>query len=230
MKRIFAISPLSLALVALVVACGPADETDASDDEAAAVAESSDAEPTVATPNDRETAEIARLAAMAEKYEDVNVALAEGYVPDPSGMCIDAAAEGQDPELGGMGIHYFRPDLLGLTATEPRVDGTGTHTDFDEPGILIYEPQPDGSLELVATENLVWVEAWEAAGNTAPPSFLGQEYVHMIDDPATEADEAHGFEPHYELHAWIVRENPGGTFTPFNPAVTCEHHTMAAGD
>jgi hypothetical protein len=40
----------------------------------------------------------------------------------------------------------------------------------------------------------------------------------------TDIDEAHGFEPHYELHAWVFRENPNGPFEQFNPAVTCEHH------
>jgi hypothetical protein len=33
-----------------------------------------------------------------------------------------------------------------------------------------------------------------------------------------------GFEPYYELHAWVHRLNPAGTFYPFNPAVTCRHH------
>ena len=29
------------------------------------------------------------------------------------------------------------------------------------------------------------------------------------------------FEPHYDRHVWLYRENPNGVFTPFNPAVTC---------
>lgn len=45
-----------------------------------------------------EASDIAALRAAAEKYQDVNVALADGYVPDPSGHCIDAAAEGLPPE------------------------------------------------------------------------------------------------------------------------------------
>jgi hypothetical protein len=120
-------------------------------------------------------------------------------------------------------IHYFRPDLLGLTVVEPRVDGTGTHTDFRQPSILIYEPQADGSLELVAIENLVFKAAWEAAGRREPPSFNGTTYYQMVDDPATPADEAHMFEPHYDLHIWLYRDNPNGVFAQFNPAVTCEH-------
>lgn len=176
-------------------------------------------------------AEIKAIAAVAQKYSDVKAAEAAGYMADPSGMCVDAAMEGQPAELGAMGIHYFRADLLGITSMPKpgeRVAGTGTHTDFNDPGILIYEPQADGSLQLVAVENLVFAAGLKAAGTTETPKFLDNEYMHMMDDPATPADEAHGFEEHYELHAWIPRANPKGTFTPFNPTVTCSHATMAA--
>ena len=160
----------------------------------------------------------------AERFRDVNVALAEGFIPDPSGMCVTAAMEGQPAEKGAMGIHYFRPDMLGLTGPpNPRVDGTGTHTDFNQPAVLIYEPQADGSLELVAVENLVFQKAWAEAGHSSPPSFHGVTYKSMVDDPATPADEAHGFEPHFDLHAWLFRDNPSGVFEPFNPDVTCAH-------
>jgi hypothetical protein len=167
---------------------------------------------------------VAKIKAANERFTDVNVALAEGYIRDPHDLCITAEMEGQPAELGAMGIHYFRPDMLGITATEPRVDGTGTHTDFMNPSIVIYEPQADGSLELVAVENLVFKEAWQAAGNDGPPSSAGHEWYRMVNDPDTDVDEAHGFQPHYELHAWVFRENPNGPFEQFNPAVTCEHH------
>lgn len=138
---------------------------------------------------------------------------------------------GSASELGAMGIHYFRPDLLGITAPpNPRVDGTGTHTDFKEPAILIYEPQADGSLALVAVENLVFIKAWEGAGNKAAPSFQGRSFDRMEDDPSTPADEAHMFEPHYDLHVWLYRDNPNGVFAQFNPNVSCAHGaTQMAG-
>jgi hypothetical protein len=165
-----------------------------------------------------------------ERFQDVGVALAEGYLRDPMDVCETAAMMGQPAELGAMGIHFFRPALLGLfEEPTPRVNGDGIHTDFLEPSILIYEPQPDGSLVLVAVENLVFARAWTAAGNMAPPTFHGVPYDTMIDDPATPADEAHFFEPHYDRHVWIFRENPNGVFAPFNPAVTCEHHQNHGG-
>jgi hypothetical protein len=160
------------------------------------------------------------------KYKDVNVALAEGYIPDPSGICEMAVDMGLSPEIGGMGVHYFRPDLLGITATEPRVNGTSTYTDFLHPAILLYEPQEDGSMELVGVENLVFRKAWEAAGHSSPPSFQGVAFDHMVDNPDTELDEAHMFEEHYDRHVWIWRENPNGVFKPFNPMVSCQYHTQ----
>lgn len=160
-----------------------------------------------------------------DSYRDVEVALADGYIADPTNTCETADKLGKPIEMGAMGIHYFRPDMLGITGPpNPRVDGTGTYTDFRKPAILIYEPQADGSLELVAVENLVFKTAWEAAGHAGPPTYQGVPYNLMADDLATPLDEAHNFEPHYDLHVWVYRENPSGMFTSLNPNVSCEHH------
>lgn len=76
-----------------------------------------------------------------DRFRDVNVAIAEGYLRDPFDLCDTAEMMGKPASLGVMGIHYFRPDLLGITAPpSPRVNGNGTHTDFLKPSILIYEP------------------------------------------------------------------------------------------
>ncbi|MFL6845824.1 MAG: hypothetical protein ACJ8ER_13180 [Allosphingosinicella sp.] len=163
--------------------------------------------------------------ALTIRFRDVNVALAEGYVRDPGDMCDTAGMMGAPKSLGGMGIHFFRPDLLGITAPpNPRVSGNGTHTDFRKPAILIYEPRADGSLELVAVENLVFEKAWKAAGHTGRPTFHGVEYDRMADDPATPIDEAHMFEPHYDRHVWLYRPNANGMFAQYNPTVTCQFH------
>jgi hypothetical protein len=162
--------------------------------------------------------------AATDRFKDVKVALAEGYVAPPGGHCETAAGMGLPSKLGGMGVHYFRPDLLGIKGQpNPRVDGTGTHTDFTKPAILIYEPNAAGKLELVAVENLVFKKAWHEAGNEERPSFHGRPYEEMADDPATPMDEAHMFEPHYDRRVWVHRANPNGVFAPFNPSVTCAH-------
>lgn len=173
---------------------------------------------------------LAEVRAATERFRDVRVALAEGYIRDPFDLCETAEMMGRPAAHGAMGVHYFRPDLVGVTKPpSPRVDGDGTHTDFLQPSILIYEPQAGGSMELVAVENLVFQRAWRDSGRSAPPSFHGVQYDTMQDDPATAADEAHVFEPHFDRHVWIYRDNPSGVFAPFNPAVTCEHHRGARG-
>jgi hypothetical protein len=168
---------------------------------------------------------LAEVRSATERFRHVERALAEGYIRDPADMCDDASMMGKPASLGAMGIHFFRPDLLGITAPpNPRVDGVGIHSDFSEPSVLIYEPLADGSLELVAVENLVFIEAWRSAGNEAPPSFHGVPWDRMVDDPTTALDEAHGFEPHFDRHVWLYRENPNGVFAQYNPTVTCAHH------
>ena len=171
---------------------------------------------------------LAEVRAATERFQDVKIALAEGYIRDPFDLCDTAVMMGRPASLGAMGVHYFHPDLLGITAPpSPRVDGVGTRTDFRTPSILIYEPQDDGSLELVAVENLVFARAWRETGHSAPPTFHGVPYDTMTDDPTTDTDEAHLFASHFDRHVWIYRDNPNGVFASFNPAVTCAHHRGA---
>jgi len=166
-----------------------------------------------------------QVKAAAERFRDVNVALAEGYIRDPSNTCEVAEMVGKPASLGTMGIHYFRPDMLGITAPpNPRVNGTSVHTDFNKPAILIYEPQADGSVQLIAVENLVFKKSWAEAGNTAPPTFHGVPWDDMEDNPETKVDEAHHFEPHYDRHVWVFRDNPNGVFAQFNPNASCAAH------
>ncbi len=164
----------------------------------------------------------------AMRFQDVNVALAEGYIRDPANMCETADMMGRPASDGAMGVHYFRPDLLGISGPpNPRVDGASTYTDFRAPAVLLYEPQADGSMQLVGVENLVFKASWAAAGNSAPPTFHGVAYDDMEDDPATPVDEAHNFMPHYDRHVWVFRDNPRGVFQSFNPSVSCAHHGAA---
>ncbi|MBE9552670.1 MAG: hypothetical protein IMF05_04310, partial [Proteobacteria bacterium] len=121
-------------------------------------------------------AEIEKMRIASQRFADVKVALAEGYVPAPPGECISAAHEGLPPEWGAMGIHYVNPKILKMKAGGARVDGGSTHTDFMNPAILLYEPQADESLVLVGIENLVFLNAWHAAGNSAPPTFAGRTW------------------------------------------------------
>ena len=176
----------------------------------AAVARPPSAEPT-----------LDQVRAATEKYQDVKAAIADGYVRDPMDECVTAASIGYPPKSGAMGIHYARDDLLGIEGPpNPRVNGTGTYTDFNKPAILLYEPQADGSLKLVGVENLVFEEAWNAT-HKSPPTFHWVPYNRMADDPATPVDEGHMFMPHFDRHVWLYRDNPNGMFAQFNPNVSC---------
>ena len=165
---------------------------------------------------------------IAERYTDVKVAIAEGYKTD--NKCVTAEMLGFPASMGAMGLHYVRRDVLGLPDKPVgRVNGTGTHTDFRKPAMLVYEPQADGSLQLVAVENLVFASAWHGiSGHKEPPKFHDRTYPLLRDNPATKVDEAHGWEPHYEQHLWVFRDNPNGAYAPFNPNVTCRHNKPPA--
>ena len=132
---------------------------------------------------------------------DIRQAQAAGYtvvVADLSGAtCIEQPGE------GAMGIHYLDPTLL---------DGV---IDATAPEALVYEPQPNGKLKLGALEYLTMRSAWEAAGNSAPPSLFGQTF-DLIESP-----NRYGLPDFYALHAWIWRPNPSGIFAMWNPRVTC---------
>ncbi|GFE80197.1 hypothetical protein GCM10011487_21970 [Steroidobacter agaridevorans] len=71
-----------------------------------------------------------------QRFEDVAVAVAEGYAPIP-------CASGQ--QGGAMGIHYVNGDLL--------KDGV---IDIARPEAVMYEPTADGRLVLVAVEYITF--------------------------------------------------------------------------
>lgn len=135
------------------------------------------------------------------RYHHLKAAIADGYglFTDAAGIaCIDK------PGVGGMGVHYVKGALVGDPAENAAT-----------PEALVYEPQKDGSLRLVAVEYVVLQSAWEAAGNTAPPSLFGQHFTLVG------AGNRYGLPPFYELHAWIWKHNPSGMFNDWNPLVSC---------
>jgi hypothetical protein len=135
-------------------------------------------------------------------FHRVSVAKEAGYglLTDKDGIaCID------DP-AGGMGIHYANINLVG----DPEVSAS-------TPEVLVYEPQADGRLRLVAVEYVTLKQAWEDAGHTSPPMLFGTEF-ELVKDP-----NRYGLPDFYELHAWIWRYNPNGFNDDWNPRVTCEH-------
>lgn len=136
------------------------------------------------------------------RYHDIDAALADGFgvFTDAAGIaCIEQSG------VGAMGIHYANGALF----ADPAVSAA-------DPEVLVYEPEPNGRLRLVAVEYVVVQEAWEAAGNTVPPSLFGREFTLIP------AGNRYGLPPFFELHAWIWKHNPSGTFNDWNPLVSCE--------
>jgi hypothetical protein len=144
---------------------------------------------------DAGAAELAGVRAATARYHVVSRALRDGYVP--VGHCEEEAD-------GAMGIHYLHPQLASDTDVDPR-----------RPEILTYEPQADGPLRLVSVEWFVADADQDLATDADRPSVLGHEF----DGPML------GHEPgmpvHYDLHAWVWRPNPLGSFAKWNPKVAC---------
>lgn len=130
--------------------------------------------------------------AAAAKYWDVSVALAEGYE-----QLFDCTEGGH----GNMGQHFIHPGRAG--------DGKLV---LEEPDVLMYEPHPDGTMQLVAMEYVVF-EA-DLHGDT-PPVFMGQELRRKT------AVGTHPVDPFWEVHVWHWRHNPAGLFEDWNVHVTC---------
>jgi hypothetical protein len=164
------------------------------------------------------TPTLEELRAATSKYASIAVAEADGYVRDPMDTCETPYHVGIFENLGVMGVHYLRRDLLGIDEEGSRLDVTGTHTDFLEPAVLVYEPRPDSTLALVAIANIVSASAWEAAGNREGPTLGDVRFAF------SDANAGTGFAASYDLHVWLHRDNPSGMFAPYNPAVTCGHH------
>jgi hypothetical protein len=134
-------------------------------------------------------------------YHRLDAAIGAGYslLTDAAGIaCID------NPGVGGMGVHYVNGGLIG--DPQERVGA---------PEALVYEPQANGRLRLVAVEYVVFEADWEAAGNTAPPALFGRQF-ELVGSP-----NRYGLPPFYELHAWIWKHNPRGMFDDWNPRVSC---------
>lgn len=149
--------------------------------------------------------ELAKLRASLEKYQDPYVAVRDGYFSTVA--CIDfprvSGEAGHLPyKAGGMGIHFLNPRLIGPEADPMR------------PAILLYEPD-GGKLRLVGVEWFVPL----ATGVKQRPAVFGQPFDGPMEghEPVLPGD-LH----HYDLHAWLWKENPNGLFSPTNPTVSCE--------
>ena len=110
-----------------------------------------------------------------------------------------------------MGIHYASGTLVNSGQVDPL-----------KPQALVYAPEQDGQLHLVAVEYVTFQQQWDAT-HSAPPELFGQPFM------VNPAGNRFGLPPFYSLHAWIWTNNPTGMFSMWNPAVSCDAAAMWAG-
>ena len=131
-----------------------------------------------------------------ERFRDVKVAEGEGYA-----LAFGCVSGG---DYGAMGLHYVNFPLV--------LDGA---LDPTRPEIVIYEPLPNGRLQLVGADYLVPASDWHSK-NPAPPELMGQ-LLHLFESP-----NRFGLPTFYTLHVWAWKENPTGTFANWHAKVTCD--------
>jgi hypothetical protein len=155
-----------------------------------------------ATAEDPSQAEIDAIRKALSKYEDPYVAVRDLYLSTVGCVHYDGSKmEGHlNYAKGAMGVHF-----VNLTIQGP--------PDPLKPNVLIYEPVGK-ELKLVAAEWLV-------------PLGLAKERPILLGQPFQGPMEGHeplipqGFH-HYDLHAWLFKDNPLGMFSPTNPNVSCD--------
>ena len=135
-----------------------------------------------------------------ERYKKVSVAQKAGYQLQFG--CVSG------PDWGAMGMHFVNGALVG--------DG---EVDARRPEIVIYEPQPNGSLKVIGADFLVLADDWNAKHPEGPPQ-LGGQLFHLF-----EAPNRFGLPAFYTLHVWAWKDNPTGTFVNWHSNVSCDNYS-----
>ena len=140
--------------------------------------------------------ELAAVRAATARFHDFAAADAAGY--GLFYVCTDEAG------LGAMGQHYVNGGLVGDTVLDPAA-----------PEAIMYEPLPGGGQRLIGVEWVVFQQAWEDAGNAGAPSLFGRS-LKLVPSP-----NRYGIPSFFQLHAWVWKPNPAGTYQDWNPRVSC---------
>jgi hypothetical protein len=144
----------------------------------------------------------AEVRAATARFASLKQAANAGYglppAPAPLHECISSF-----DNTGAMGFHYINGSLLDTTV-DPR-----------EPEALVYAPDADGTLHLVALEYVVFQAPWIAEHGSEMPSLFGEMFM------ATGEPNRFDIPAFFSLHLWLYQDNPAGLFTPFNPTVSC---------
>lgn len=138
-----------------------------------------------------------------ERFKAPSAAEAEGY--HLAFGCVTG------PDAGAMGLHYVNMDFVSHTPMTPNGE-----VDPTRPEIVIYEPLPNGKLQLIGADYLVFASAWDQAHpNQGAPQMMGQLF-HYFEFP-----NRFGLPAFYTLHVWAWKNNPNGAFVNWHPNVSC---------
>lgn len=140
---------------------------------------------------------INKVRVATSRYQDVNIAIADGWVP--ATPCVSG------PNAGAMGIHYVLPERVGDAVLRA-----------DQPEALIYEPLPGGRLRLVGVEFIVLADVWNTHNPAAQPALEGH-LLNLVGEP-----NRYRLPAFYELHVWAWERNPNGAFADWNTVVSCD--------
>ncbi|WP_329275937.1 hypothetical protein [Streptomyces sp. NBC_01451] len=160
------------------------------------------------------------------KYQYAPFAVTAGYEPSFCGV---------HPPDGGMGFHYINKSLYGSL-------------DPAKPAALLYEDRTnedwmDEASDASRVDNLDALDG-DASAVTAPSATTGSrrlvaaEWIVVDKDQDVKTDDdrpslfgmpfdgpmpghVEGMPVHYDLHVWLWKKNPKGTFARWNPTVTC---------
>jgi hypothetical protein len=131
--------------------------------------------------------QLKKVKKVAMRYHSFEQAKKDGYA--------DPFPFNPSPYVPNMGFHYINVGLM---------DGT---FELEKPEILLYVPNKQGKLKLVAVEYAIP----GPIDSTPPEGFIGNE-----DDWHYNPNVAGGS---WTLHAWVVIDNPDGVFAPENPNI-----------
>jgi hypothetical protein len=152
--------------------------------------------------------DLAGVRAATARFHSLEQAENAGYgqppAPAPLHFCISDLNG-----MGAMGYHYINGALLSG-------DEAGRVV-ADKPEALVYEPDSQGKLHLVALEYVVFQADWH--GPTDRPWLFGHEF------DATPAPNRYEIPAFYSLHVWLYKDNPdpvNGIFAPMNMNVSCD--------
>jgi hypothetical protein len=196
MKNVRQWKPLTHAVVAALMLVAPAAGASAQDHDGHGAPAS--------TPGQKNTAGQNALVKLVrdatDRFKNVTAIAGPGEGYELAFGCVSGG------DFGAMGLHYVNMSL---------VDGDLTP---DQPEIVLFEPTPNGGIRITGADYLIPAAAWHEK-HAAPPQLLGQLF-HLFDSP-----NRFGLDPFYTLHVWAWKDNPNGTFTNWNPAVSCDAFT-----